>query len=40
MSLLGRDRAGGVDPPDIEVLDQLHRAGWSIGDVAFDEAVP
>ena len=39
MSLLGRDGAGGVDPPDIEAFDQLHRSGWSIGAVAFDNAV-
>jgi hypothetical protein len=24
-------------PPDIDALDRLHRAGWSIGDVAFDD---
>ena len=24
-------------PPDVEALDRLHRAGWSIGDTAFDD---
>jgi hypothetical protein len=24
-------------PPDIDALDRLHRAGWSIGDAAFHD---
>ena len=34
------DDPDGLDaqlPPDIEALDRLHRAGWSIGDVAYHD---